>query len=257
MPEFLKVAQDGALATICFARAQGLNTLSVAVLEELSFAWHALEREGKTRVVILHGAGKVFLAGADIKCLAALNAHTAAAFAQTGQTLFQAIERSPIVSIAALHGAALGGGCELALACDIRIAAEDLKIGQPEVNLGLIPGFGGTQRLPRIVGQGHALNMILSGDSITSSQALDYGLVSAVVPNADLLDAAKRLAATILSRGPLAVQTAKTLVRQALSTPLQEGLLRERDCFASTFGTGEAQEGTQAFLEKRAPKFGS
>ena len=255
MPEFLKLLQDGPLATLTFAREKGLNILSVAMLRELESAWNALEKEGRARVCILHGEGKAFLAGADIKEMATFDAQGALDFAHLGQRVFQAIELSPIVSIAAMHGAALGGGCELALACDIRIAAEDLKIGQPEVNLGLIPGFGGTQRLPRIVGMGAALQMILTGMPMDGKQALALGLVAEAVPAEQVLAAAQKMAGTILAKGPQAVATAKALVRQALSAPLQEGLLHERDCFAKTFRTGEAQEGLSAFIEKRAPKF--
>jgi len=254
MPEFMKVAVDGQLATLTFARAQGLNTFSSKVLQELGEAWEQVEKSG-ARVCILHGEGKVFLAGADIKELHALDARKALDFAALGQGVFRRIELSPVVSIAAMHGAAVGGGCELALACDIRLASDDLKIGQPEVNLGLIPGFGGTQRLPRVVGEGAALRLILSGEAIGAAQAQDLGLVSVVGPAAQLLDEAKKLAATILSRGPLAVKTSKELVRKALSTSIEAGLAHERNAFANTYFTGEAHEGTKAFLEKRAAKF--
>lgn len=255
MPEFLKVSHDGPLATITFCREKGFNTFTETVLKELGAAWNEIEKGGKTRVCIIHGEGKVFLAGADLKELVKLDVKGAIEFAALGQHVFQSIELSPIVSIAAMHGAALGGGCELALACDIRIAAEDLKIGQPEVNLGLIPGFGGTQRLPRIIGQSRALYRILTGEPYTAQMALATGLVHEVSSNDNLMKTAQHIAGVVLSRGPLAVSTAKALVRQAFSFPLQEGLLHERDAFCKTYATGEAQEGITAFLEKRAPNF--
>lgn len=255
MGEFLKVTQDGQVATIAFFREKGLNILSIEVLKELGAAWNALEKEGKTRVCVIHGEGKVFLAGADLKQLGKLDAQTALEFASLGQHVFQSIELSPIVSIAAMHGAALGGGCELALACDIRLAAEDLKIGQPEVNLGVIPGFGGTQRLPRLIGQSRALYRILTGEPYNAQMALAVGLVNEVTSAENLLKTAQHAAQVVLSRGPQAVSTAKALVREALSRPLQDGLLHERDMFAKTFASGEAQEGIAAFLEKRPPNF--
>ena len=220
MGDFLKVTTGGGLATITFAREKGLNILSSAVLDELGEAWAGLEKEGAARVCILCGAGKVFLAGADIKEMAALDPPGAVQFAARGQRVFQALEDSPIVSIAALHGAALGGGCELALACDIRLAAEGLKIGQPEVNLGLIPGFGGSQRLPRVVGLGNALQLILEGAPVDARRALQTCLVTKVVPPEALLDEAQKLARTLLAKGPEALKTAKCLVHRALSTPL-------------------------------------
>ncbi|MCW8131733.1 MAG: enoyl-CoA hydratase/isomerase family protein [Planctomycetota bacterium] len=255
MGEFLRVSHDGAVATITFAREKGLNILSIAVLKELGAAWNEIEKQGKTRVCILHGEGKVFVAGADIKEMSKLDPKGALDFAALGQHVFQSIELSPIVSIAAMHGAALGGGCELALACDLRIAADDLKIGQPEVNLGLIPGFGGTQRLPRVIGQGRALFRILTGEPYNAQMALAVGLVNEVTSSENLMNTARHIAGTIVSRGPQAVATAKALVRGAFSRPLQDGLLNERDSFAKTFASGEAQEGMAAFVEKRAPAF--
>ncbi len=255
MPEFLEVTQSGSRAELVFKREKGLNILSGPVVAEIEQAWDALESDGQTRVCILSGHGKVFVAGADIKEMAQLDKEKAVEFAARGHAAFSKIENSPIVSIAALHGAALGGGCELALACDIRLAAEGLKIGQPEVNLGLIPGFGGTQRLPRVVGVGAALNMILTGEFFTAEQALQMGLVSKVTSPEALLDEARSLADVILSKGPTAVQTAKQCVRQALCLPLAEGLATEQKLFGNTFGNGEGAEGMAAFLEKRKAAF--
>lgn len=257
MGEFLKVSKEGALATITFAREKGLNALSTPVLKELAEAWDELENDGQTRVCIVCGEGKAFIVGADIKEMASLDHAGAVAFSACGQKVFSAIENSSIVTIAAIHGAALGGGCELALACDIRLASDPLKIGQPEVSLGVIPGFGGTQRLARVVGLGNAMNMILGGDPISAEQALQVGLVSKVSAKDDLMADAKKLAEKILSKGPVAVQTAKQCVRQAVAVPLDEGLAFERETFGKTFASGEAKEGMSAFLEKRAPDFKS
>lgn len=254
MGEFIKVTKDGAVAHVTFAREKGLNILATPVLAELEAAWDDLEKSG-VRVAILHGDGKVFVAGADIKEMAALDPAGAVKFAQNGQRVFAKIEQSAVVSIAAMHGAALGGGCELALACDIRIAATGLKIGQPEVNLGLIPGFGGSQRLPRVVGEGPALYMILSGNFLSAEDALRIGLVTQVTSPEELLAEAKKLAETIAQKGPGAVRTAKRLVLDAFSKPRAEGLAAEAVAFGESYKTGEAQEGLAAFVEKRAPKF--
>ena len=259
MGELLRVERDGALATIVFAREKGLNVISSALLKELDEAWTEVSSGGAqastARVCILRGYGKAFLAGADIKEMAQLDPAGARQFAAKGQALFDRIESSPIVSIAAIHGACLGGGCELALACDIRIGCTGMLIGQPEVNLGLIPGFGGSQRLPRIVGQGRALRMILSGEPLNETAALQAGLISETSDPTVLLEHAQKIARTILSRGPQAVQLAKRLTRLALDTPQVRGLETERDAFGQTFESGEAQEGMNAFIEKRAANF--
>ncbi|MCZ7648167.1 MAG: enoyl-CoA hydratase-related protein [Planctomycetota bacterium] len=254
MSNFVRVTLEGPLATLTFAREKGLNILSSEVLTELDEAWGQIEAGG-ARACVLHGDGKVFLAGADIKEMAQLDPAGAVAFAQLGQRVFARIENSSTVSIAALHGAALGGGCELALACDIRVAADPLKIGQPEVNLGLIPGFGGTQRLPRIVGEGRALQMILTGEALSAQEALAAGLVTKVAPPEQLVDAAKQIARTVAAKGPQAVAFAKHFVRQALGMSRERGLAAEAVGFGETFKSGEAREGMAAFLEKRAAKF--
>jgi enoyl-CoA hydratase len=250
----LRVEKNGTLASIIFSVEKGLNILSVGVLKELAAAWAEVESSG-ARVCILRGEGKAFLAGANIKEMAAFTGHQAREFAALGQGVFAAIENSDVVSIAAIHGACMGGGCELALACDIRIGSVGMAIGQPEVNIGLIPGFGGSQRLPRVVGQGWALRMILGGEQLNETQALSIGLVTDVGPAEDLAARAEKLARTILSRGPIAVKAAKRLTRAALSMPLSAGLDAEAQAFGKTFETGEAKEGTAAFIEKRAPKF--
>lgn len=250
----LRIEKNGALASIVFSVEKGLNILSVGVLKELAAAWSDVEKHG-ARVCILRGEGKAFLAGANIKEMAAFSGPQAREFAALGQSVFGKIENSEVVSIAAIHGACMGGGCELALACDIRIGSTGMAIGQPEVNIGLIPGFGGSQRLPRVVGQGWALRMILSGEPLNETQAQYIGLVTEIGPAEDLPDRAEKLARTILSRGPVAVKTAKRLTRAALSVPLNDGLAAEAQAFGKTFECGEAKEGTAAFIEKRAAKF--
>jgi enoyl-CoA hydratase/carnithine racemase len=254
MGNALRVEVFGMWAQIVFCRPTGLNILTVDLLEELGEAWDRLERS-TVRVCIFRGDGKAFLAGADIKTMTNFTAEQARAFAALGQGVCRAIEQSRIVSIAAIHGACLGGGCELALACDIRLGAEGLSIGQPEVNIGLVPGFGGSQRLPRVVGEGWALRMILSGEPLKDAQALQCGLVTEVLPPLQLQPYAETLAQTLLTRGPGALSAAKSLVRSALHTPLDAGLAAEAKAFGNTFETREAREGTQAFIEKRMPRF--
>lgn len=249
-----RVEHFGPLAQIVFNKQTGLNILTVDLLKELGDEWAALENTA-TRVCIFRAEGKAFLAGADIKSMANFDTQQARDFAALGQRVFKAIEQSKIISIAAIHGACMGGGCELVLACDIRMAAQGVLIGQPEVNLGLIPGFGGSQRLPRVVGNGWALRMILSGEPLNDQQALSSGLVTDVVPFAQLPAQAEKLAQTILSRGPEALRLAKKLVHASLNTDIDKGLSAEAYAFGLTFENNEAQEGTKAFLEKRMPRF--
>lgn len=256
MSNDLRVEHDGALATIVFCRERGLNILSSAFLKELDLAWAGLSSSG-ARVCILRGEGKAFMAGADIKEMTAFDGAAARSFAALGQDVFEKIETSPIVSIAAIHGHCLGGGCELALSCDIRVGSTGMLIGQPEVNIGLIPGFGGSQRLPRVIGTGWALRMILSGEPLNENTALAAGLITDSGDPGDLAARAEKLARTILSRGPHAVKIAKGLTRSALNTTQSAGMLLERQAFGETFQNGEAREGTGAFLEKRPPKFSS
>lgn len=249
-----RVEHFGPLAQIVFTKPQGLNILTVDLLQDLGLAWAELEKS-TTRACIFRAEGKAFLAGADIKTMANFDTQQARDFAALGQRVFKAIEDSKIVSIAAVHGACMGGGCELILSCDIRMAAQGALIGQPEVNLGLVPGFGGSQRLPRVVGNGWALRMILSGEPLNDQQALASGLVTDVIAPAQLQSQAEKLAQTILSRGPEALRLAKKLVRASLNTDIEKGLSAEAYAFGLTFENNEAQEGTKAFLEKRMPRF--
>ena len=254
MPQFMRIEHQGPLWTLAFSRERGLNILSTAMLKELQAVWIGIEEAG-ARVCIVRGDGKAFLAGADIKEMGALDAAGARAFSALGQDTFNRIESSSVVSIAAIHGACLGGGCELALACDIRIGSAGMSIGQPEVNLGLVPGFGGTQRLPRVVGMGWAMRMILSGQPLDAEQALHCGLITDNGSTDDLLARADALAKSMLTRGPEALRLAKKLTRSALCVEQPAGLKAEQYAFGNTFESGEAKEGTTAFIEKRIPKF--
>ena len=250
----LRVEHDGPIAHIIFGSDKGVNVLSSELLKTLKSVWTGIEGN-TTRVCILRGEGKAFLAGADIKEMSAFDASAAREFAALGQDVFDRIEKSDIVSIAAIHGACLGGGCELALACDIRMGSAGMLIGQPEVNLGLIPGFGGSQRLPRVVGLGTALRMILTGQPLNADEALRCSLITDTGSPDDLAERATQLAKVIASRGPDALRLAKKLTRTALNVDQSAGLKAERYAFGTTFGSGEAAEGISAFIEKRPPAF--
>ncbi len=253
---FTLVEKADRIAWVTLNRPEKLNALNNEVLEELEQIFADLEQDAEVGVVVLTGAGeKAFVAGADIAELRTLDTAGARVQALRGQAVYQRIESLPKPVIAAVNGFALGGGCELALACHIRIASETARFGLPEVSLGLIPGYGGTQRLPRLVGKGVALDMILSGDMVPAADALRMGLVSRVVPAADLKAAATKLAKTILSRGPLALRTALAAVNEGLEMPQDQGLQYEAAVFGLLAATQDMQEGTGAFLEKRPAAF--
>jgi len=206
--------------------------------------------------VVITGAGeKSFVSGADIAELSLQDALSGQRFARFGQGVFEAIEKAPVPVIAAVNGFALGGGCELALACHVRIASENAKFGQPEVNLGIIPGYGGTQRLARLVGPGRAAELILTGNVIDAAEALRIGLVNRVVPRGGALSAALEMAAVIASRGPLAVRNALQALRAVQESSLSEGLRIEAAVFGLTCGSEDFREGAAAFLEKRQARF--
>ncbi len=253
---FTLVEKADRIAWVTLNRPEKLNALNNEVLEELEQIFADLEQDAKVGVVVLTGAGeKAFVAGADIAELRTLDTAGARVQALRGQAVYQRIESLPKPVIAAVNGFALGGGCELALACHIRIASETARFGLPEVSLGLIPGYGGTQRLPRLVGKGVALDMILSGDMVPAADALRMGLVSRVVPAADLKAAATKLAKTILSRGPLALRSALACVNEGIEMPQDQGLQYEAALFGLLAATQDMQEGTGAFLEKRPAVF--
>jgi enoyl-CoA hydratase len=253
---FILVEKIDRVAFITLNRPEKLNALNNEVLKELELALADLEQDPEVGVVVLTGAGeKAFVAGADISELRSLDTAGARTQALRGQAVFQRIESMPKPVIAAVNGFALGGGCELALACHIRIASENARFGLPEVSLGLIPGYGGTQRLPRLVGKGVAMDLILSGEMVPAADALRMGLVSRVVPQADLKATTEKLARTILSRGPVALRNAIAAVNEGLEMPQDRGLQYEAALFGLLAATQDMQEGTGAFLEKRQAQF--
>jgi enoyl-CoA hydratase len=252
----LIVEKQDRIAWVTLNRPEKLNALNAELLKELDCTFAGLEQDTEVGVVVLTGAGeKAFVAGADIAELRELDAGGARLQALRGQAVFQRIEDMPIPVIAVVNGFALGGGCELALACHVRIASESARFGLPEVSLGIIPGYGGTQRLPRLVGKGVALDLILSGDMVGAADALRMGLVSRVLPAADLKAGAEKLARTILSRGPLALRQALAAVHQGLEMPQDQGLQFEAAVFGLLASSQDMKEGMSAFLEKRPAAF--
>ncbi len=252
----LLIEDDKRIRTITINRAEKLNALNKQTLLELSDALIQAENESSIDVLIITGSGeKAFIAGADIQELHALDAQSGLEFALYGQRVFNRIEKNRKPVIAAVNGFALGGGCELALACCMRVASENAKFGQPEVNLGIIPGYGGTQRLPRLVGKGKAVEMILTGNMIDAQQALSLGLVNEVVPVGKSCEKAKEFAEKILTKGQVAVQSALKSINLVTEMGLEEGLKQEAALFALTCGSLDFKEGTKAFLEKRQPSF--
>ncbi|KPK71159.1 crotonase [candidate division TA06 bacterium SM1_40] len=252
----IRVERDGAIAILTIDRQKVLNALNHEVVAELDQSVEELGADSEVRGVVITGAGeKAFVAGADIAEMRDLDRKGAIRLATTGQAVLSKIERLPKPVIAAINGYALGGGCELALACDVRVAAESAKLGQPEVTLGIIPGYGGTQRLSRLVGKGKAKELIFSGSMIDAQEALRIGLVEHVVPREEVLAKAIELAKTMAGQGPLAVAAAKRAIDHGLDISLEEGLRYEADQFGDTFETKDKLEGTSAFLEKRKPSF--
>jgi enoyl-CoA hydratase len=241
------------IAVVKVARPQVLNALSSDLLKEADVLLDSLQDE--VDVIVLTGEGRAFVAGADIEEMRGLSAEQGRRFGQLGARLFRRIERMPQPVIAAVNGFALGGGCELALACDIRIASEKAKFGQPEVTLGIIPGFSGTQRLPRIVGAAKAKELILTGALIDAAEALRIGLVSRVVPGEELLPACMDLARQIARNAQVAVRYGKAAINAGLGTDLETGIALEQDLFGLCFATEDQKEGMAAFLEKRRPAF--
>lgn len=254
--ETVRLQIETPLARITLHRPEKLNALNRALLGDLGLAFEYCRQQPGLRVVILTGAGeKAFAAGADIGEIGALSPVEARAFSQTGNALFRSIEMFPLPVLGAINGFALGGGLELAMACSLRLASENAKLGQPEVKLGLIPGYGGTQRLARQVGTGPALQMLLSGDPISAAEALRLGLVNAVLPTAELLPATEALARKIAAQAPLAVRYCLEAVRQGAEAGLEQGLALEASLFALCCASEDMKEGTRAFLEKRTPQF--
>ncbi len=233
-----------------------VNALDQKTVSELGQAMDELEKRPEAKIIILTGGGdKAFVAGADITAFTGLNRVTAEQFALSIQSILLKMEGSKKVVICAINGLALGGGCEVAMACDIRIASEKAKLGQPEVNLGVMPGAGGTQRLPRLVGKGRAMELVFTTDAISADEARAIGLVNRVVPPGSLLEEAKKMAKKILAKGPVAITLAKRAINEGLEMDLKEGLKLEAKLFGQLFDTFDMREGVKAFLEKRSPRF--
>ncbi len=254
--EYVRVEWDGDLAVVTVDRQEKLNALNAEVVREIGTVFEELRTDDDVRGVILTGAGdKAFVAGADIGELATMNSVSGVQVSRDGQDVFRAIERFPKPVLAAVGGYALGGGCELALACHMRLASEGARFGLPEVGLGIIPGYGGTIRLARLVGLGRAIELTLTGDMVKADRALDIGLVSAVVPQENLLDEAKAFLRKVTKNGPVAVRMALESIYRGLDTATGEALDYESSLFGLLASTDDMKEGMQAFLEKRKPDF--
>lgn len=252
----LTISKEKGLGWIIINRPDKLNALDIKTVEEMLSAFLSFRESAEVKAVILTGSGeKAFIAGADISELAKLDCTTGKDYVLQGQKLTKLMENYPKPVIAAINGYALGGGTEMALACHIRIAAENAKMGQPEVKLGLIPGFGGTQRLSRLVGKGKAMEMILTGKIIDAAEALQIGLVNKVVSLDKLRLTCEDLASEMIVNGPLAIEHAIGAINRGLDKPMDEALLLEADLFGVCCDTKDSKEGTKAFLEKRKPNF--
>src|SRR5688572_13914145 len=252
----LLIERDDAVAIVTLNRPKVLNALNSQTLTELARAMASFKDDAGVRAIVLTGAGeKSFVAGADINELAALSPVAGKEHARHGQQIFDAIEQLGKPVIAAINGFALGGGCELAMACTLRIAADTARFGQPEINLGLIPGFGGTQRLARLVGKSKAMELILTGNPISASEALAIGLLNRVVPAADLMTRARALAAELATKPPIALRYAMEAINKGLEMPFAEACDLEAALFGMVTTTDDMREGTKAFLEKRKPEF--
>ena len=252
----LLLERDDAVALVTINRPQVLNALNLATLDELRRVILDLKRDDSVRAVILTGSGeKAFVAGADVNELAVQTPIGGREHALSGQHVLDLIENMGKPVIAAINGYALGGGCELALACTLRIAADTARLGQPEVNLGILPGYAGTQRLPRLVGKARAMELILTGAQITASEAERIGLVNRVVPAAALLTEAKKLAGQLAKQAPIAVRYIIDAINHGLEMPFREGCRFEATLFGLVAGSEDMREGTRSFLEKRKPEF--
>ncbi len=247
---------ENGIATIFFNRPKALNALNNALFDELSIALDKVEANTEIRVLILTGAGdKAFVAGADISELVKMNPLQAKQFSRKGQKVFSKIEALPIPAIAAVNGFALGGGSEAAMACDFIYASEKALFGLPEISLGLIPGFGGTQRLARLIGNNRAKELVFTGKNISAQKALAYGIVNEVFPHDTLMEEVQKTAKFIASKGRVALRAAKEVIQNGTATDLETGCRIENDAFALTMTSEDAKEGTSAFLEKRKPVF--
>lgn len=252
----LILEHDEHVAIVTVNRPGKLNALNAATISELDMVMRRLAADDGTRAIILTGAGdRAFVAGADISEISALSREKGAEFARRGQAVFRFIEKMDKPVTAAVNGFALGGGCELAMACHFRVASSSAKFGQPEINLGIIPGYGGTQRLPRLIGRARALKLLTTGEMIDAAQALEWGLVSGVLDSESLMGEVKKFAQTLAAKAPLALKYIIEAVDAGMETDLDSALDIEADLFGKSCATEDMREGTSAFLEKRAPQF--
>ncbi|MBR4437794.1 MAG: short-chain-enoyl-CoA hydratase [Bacteroidales bacterium] len=247
----LIIEKEGNICTVKINNPQSMNALNSETLSELDDAFTQIEKDEQVRVVILTGEGRAFVAGADISQMSTMNALEGKEFGVQGSKVFRKIENLSKPTIAAINGFALGGGCELALSCDIRVASAKAKIGQPEVGLGITPGFSGTQRLPRIVGEGVAKEIIFTAKAIVADEALRIGLVNRVVEPEKLMDEAKSLAKTIAKNAPIALKLSKEAINRGMQTDIDTAISIENNLFAECFSTEDQKEGMKAFFEKR------
>ena len=252
----IEISKNNHIGTLTINRPDSLNAMNREVLIEFINGFNKIQSDKEIRVIIITGSGeKAFIAGADIKLMQKMNQEEAFDFANLGQELANLIEKSSKPVIAAVNGYALGGGCEIALACHLRIASDNAIFAQPEVKIGLLPGWGGTQRLPRIIGRGLANEIILTGRNVTAKEALGIGLVNKVVPQEELMNTCFDIANMILKNSPNAIVESIKLIRIAAGTKLKKGLSKEAKSFSQLFETEETAEGLTAFVEKRPPKF--
>ena len=253
--EFVKYERDEKVGIVTIAHPP-VNSLSPQVVSELETVLKGIQENPEIHAVVLTGEGpKIFVAGADIKAMAGMTPAEAEDLAHNGQSTLNRLQNMPKLTICAMNGLALGGGLELAMACDMRLAVPHAKMGQPEINLGIIPGFGGTQRLPRIIGIGRAMEMLLTGDPISAAQAADWGLVNRVVEADKLMEEALSIAKKAASKGPLATQFIQNAVYEGIEKSLAQGLRQEAKEFGEVFKTEDKDEGIKAFIEKRVPDF--
>lgn len=251
---FVELEKKGAVGVITMNRPEALNALNDQVLRDLDSVLDQVEHDEEILVVVLTGAGRSFVAGADIGQMSNFTAVEAKAFGVYGNQVFLKLENLTKPTIAAVNGFALGGGCELCMACDIRLASEKAKFGQPEVGLGIIPGFGGTQRMARIIGTGPAMELIYTADTIDAQRALEIGMVNHVVPADQLMDEAMKLAQKICTNAQKAIRASKLAIRRGIDCDISTAVSYEALAFATCFGTEDQKEGMQAFLEKRKEK---
>ena len=253
--ETLTYAVSDRIATVTINRPDKLNALNASVIAELGQAIDSARADDAVGGIILTGAGRAFVAGADITELSSQTPVLAKARARAGQDVFRRLETCPKPVIAAVNGFALGGGCELAMACHIRIASDAAKFGQPESKLGILPGYGGSQRLPRLVGKGRAMQLLMTGETIDAAEAHRIGLVNKVVAAAELINATREMMKTILANGPLAIALCIEAIERGLEMSLDEGLILEANHFGLLAATDDMREGMRAFMEKRPPAF--